>query len=350
MIYSASPLPASITEENLTIELTTRCTNACTHCFARAGKSRFDDLPVDTVHVLLAEGYELGYRHLHLTGGEPFLWKDIFSLIERAFSSGYETVFINTNGSLLDKGRCDGLSKFGEGLMLSLSLQGPREIHERVRGEGSFDKACNGLYNALEAGVKTSVYTTVGKGIMPQLSRFTEWLFNVFSRIERLILIQLVRVHDDALDLSYELLAPGDFIVLVKTAAMLNLYFDRRISILENPLAAVAASLLEMPWLPKTPPLLRDGRIVVMANNSITCAHSVRQTIGVYSRGMLGKALVSNEYRDSVSVDEATCPQCRFLGPCRDAGMLRPSEPFREIDEAVPYCKRVLGLIADGKG
>lgn len=345
MIYSASPLPASIAEENLTIELTTRCTNACTHCFARAGMSSYCDLPVETAQTLLAEGYELGYRHLHLTGGEPFLWKDIFPLIERAFSSGYETVFINTNGALLDTARCAALSKFGEGLMLSLSLQGPRELHERVRGEGSFDKACNGLYNALEAGVKTSVYTTVGRGIMPQLPRFAEWLFSAFQRVERLILIQLVRVHGDALDLADDLLAPDDFIALVKTAALLNLYFDKRISILENPLAGVVASLLEMPWLPKTPPLLRDGRIVIMANNSITCAHSVRNSIGVYTPGMLRTALQSKEYRDSVSEDEVTCPQCRFLGPCRESGMLRPSEPFRDMDETIPYCKRVLRLI-----
>lgn len=344
------PLPASVAEENLSLELTTRCSNDCSHCFARAGKSRFDDLPVETAYALLAEGYGLGYRHLHLTGGEPFLWKDIFSLIERAFSSGYETVFINTNGSLLDKARCGALAKFGEGLILSLSLQGPRELHDKMRGEGSFDRACNGLYNALEAGVKTSAYTTVGKGIMPQLPRFAEWLFNVFCRVERLILIQLVRVHDDALDLSEELLAPGDFIVLVKTAAMLNLYFDGRISILENPLAAVAASLLEMPWLPKTPPLLREGRMVIMADRSMSCAHSLRRSFAYYESGMLRAALESKEYRDSVSADETVCPHCGFIAACRESGMLRPSEPFRDMDESIPYCKRVLGLIADGKG
>ncbi len=333
----------SIKDENLSIEVTTRCTSACTHCFARAGRQKPVDLDFDTARAVIDEGSELGYRRLHLTGGEPFLWEHTFGLLEYAAAAGYESSFINTNAMVLDRETAKKLAGTA-GPSLSVSVQGPEEVHDRFRGKGSFKKALAGLENALAAGIKTSVFTVTGRGLLPSLPRFADFLNREYPGIEALTLIQLIRVHGDAFDLSDELLAPGDFLTMVRAAALLNL-FGYRVSILQNPLATVASRAMEMPWLAPAPPLYRPGGLIVMADGAVTPAHSSRDDLGAYKPGALGEILASKLYGELTGTDNNRCEGCRHLPLCRENGMVRPSEPFRDMDEEKPYCVRVLDRI-----
>ncbi|OHD69602.1 MAG: hypothetical protein A2W19_00935 [Spirochaetes bacterium RBG_16_49_21] len=361
MITNNKVLPiAGIGTENLSIELTTRCTNECSHCFARAGRIDSPELSFDTAQGIIAEGFRIGYRHLHLTGGEPLLWPHLFGLLDGAASLGYEMLFINTNGTLLTPDTARRLAGFGERLHLSISLQGPEQIHDRFRGPGSFQKATQGARNSLDAALSVFIFATVGKSLVAVLPRFAEYVFTELPGVKGLTLIQLIRVAgrsvsegfkplangtDDAHGLDRELLAPEDFVGMVRSAALLNLY-GYPVTVLENPLATVAADLMEMPWLPPEPMLYRNGKIVVMADRSITLAHSSRETYGAYAPGALSAVLMSEDYARAVSPDTVTCPYCRFRSACAEKGMVRPSEWFRDRDGSAPYCKRVLRLIA----
>ncbi len=124
------------TEERLGVELTTRCNCRCMHCFVRARGSRRSSLPADLAREWLREGYGLCYRHLHLTGGEPLLWDGLPELVDHAFSLGCKTVLLNTNGTLLSGERLGRLAAH-DGVILSVSVQGPEPFHERVRGAGT---------------------------------------------------------------------------------------------------------------------------------------------------------------------------------------------------------------------
>ena len=97
--------------ENLSIEVTTHCNSACRHCFVRAALSRPSEMSVDLAKDILREGYSLGYRRLHITGGEPLLWKGLFETLDAAFSMGYSRALINTNGTLLTE---DALHRFSD--------------------------------------------------------------------------------------------------------------------------------------------------------------------------------------------------------------------------------------------
>ncbi len=332
----------AIKEENLSIEVTTRCTSACIHCFARAGRRKPVDLDIKTARAVIGEGSELGYRRLHLTGGEPFLWEHTFGLLDYAARAGFESSFINTNGMVLDRETTKKLADTA-GPSLSVSIQGPEEVHDRFRGKGSFKNALAGLENALSAGIKTSVFTVTGRGLLPSLPRFADFLNREYPGIEALTLIQLIRVHGDVFDLSEELLAPRHFLTMVRAAALLNL-FGHRVSILQNPLATAASRAMEMPWLAPVPPLHRPGSLIVMADGTVTPAHSTREHLGTYSPGSLTEILASEKYRELTGTDTNRCEGCRHLPLCRDNGMVRPSEPFRDMEEDVPYCVRVLNL------
>lgn len=335
---------AAVTE-NVSIELTTRCTGNCVHCFARAGREIDHELDFPTARQVIDEGARLGYRGLHLTGGEPLLYPYIFDLLEYAVSLGYASFFVNTNGTLITKEIATRLAGYGPGLNISLSLQGPEELHDRARGKGAFRAAIAGLEQTLTAGVGVFTFAATGKALLPELPCFAEFLFSAYPALRELTLIQLIRVPGDTRDLSAELLAPDDFATMVRMTALLNLY-GYRVSVLQNPLATAVSRALGMPWVPPAAPLYRTGSLIVLADRSITLAHSSRESFGIYAPGALSAVLESEDYATATGPDDAACSPCRHFALCRENGMIRPSEWFRDSGEGgEPFCKRVMGAV-----
>lgn len=327
----------------LSIEVTTRCNSTCSHCFVRARGGGRASLSPELVRTLVREGYEAGYRRLHITGGEPLLWNGLFQTFDHAFGLGYETVFLNTNGTLLKKGINQRLSAY-PGLSISVSLQGPRHLHDRIRGKGSYDRASRSIEAALNAGLTIHIFTTICRSLLPTLPRFADGLFYSFPGIKQLTFIQLIRVANDLFDLSNEVLTPEDFIDLVKVTSLLNLH-GLKINLLNNPLATVTSRMLGMDWIPPSPPLYLQGSVMVMADRRVTLAHSTTEPYGRYEPGNLRSIVNSDEYRSAVSPDESTCPACIHFHGCTEAGMVRPSEWCRDMFPDVPYCTRVLDKV-----
>jgi molybdenum cofactor biosynthesis enzyme MoaA len=116
-------------EESLCIEVTTHCNGECHHCFVHTEISERSKLPVDLVKEIISEGYTTGFRNLHITGGEPLLWEGLFDALDFAFDLGYQTVFLNTNGTLLAQDINRQLADYA-GLSISVSLDGPEMLHE----------------------------------------------------------------------------------------------------------------------------------------------------------------------------------------------------------------------------
>lgn len=326
--------------DRLSIEVTTRCNSSCSHCFVRARGRRKSSLAPDIVQTMVHEGYEAGYRHLHITGGEPLLWDGLLGVFDYAFALGYQVAILNTNGTLLTSEVSRKLAGYS-GLTVSVSLQGPRRRHDLIRGQGSYDRARKGIENTLNAGLPIRIFTTVGRSMIPDLPHFAEWVFGTYPGIERLTLIQLIRVPGDVFDLSKEVLNPEDFLRLVRIISLLNLY-GLNVDLLNNPLAVVASRVLNMPWVPLSPPLYRPGSLMITADLRITLAHSTTNHFGIYKPGILPKIINSEDYRCTVSQDRTICRNCVYSRLCSQEGMLRPSEWSRDMFQQVPYCKRVL--------
>jgi MoaA/NifB/PqqE/SkfB family radical SAM enzyme len=326
--------------DRLSIEVTTHCNSSCSHCFVRARGPRRSSLAPDLVHSMVREGYEGGYRRLHVTGGEPLLWDGLLNLLDYAFSLGYETAFLNTNGTLLTREMSRKLTMY-RGFSISISLQGPRRWHDAIRGRGSYDRTLKGIDNALSAGLPVHIFTTVGRRMIPDLPHFAEQVFGFLPGIEQLTFIQIIRVPGDVFDLSEDVLSPDDFLRLVSTISLLNLY-GLKVDLLNNPLAVVASKVLRMPWVPRSPPLYRPGSLMITADLGITLAHSTTGHFGIYEPGILAKIINSEDYRTAVLQDRLICRNCVHSRLCRQEGMLRPSEWYRDMCPEVPYCKRVL--------
>jgi len=340
---TAEEICPGVRQEALAIEVTTRCNGSCLHCFARSGISRRSSLPADLVKKIIAEAYDAGYRHLHITGGEPLLWEGLFETLDYGFAVGYKTIFMNTNGTLITEEIAHRLADY-RNFSMSVSLDGPQDLHDRIRGKESYRKAMRGVEIALNAGNDLTVFTTVTKSLLPELPHFVYDLYEKFPTINDLILIQLIRISNGAFPLSEELLEPDDFIRLVRMVALLNVGGFRTI-VKKTPLANVVSKLIDMPWIPWVRPLYREGCMIIMANTQIGVVHSNRSSFGRYRTGMIRKVLTSNAYRRTVGPDEVMCPSCKYVQLCKKNGMVRPSEAYRDLHVDTPYCRRVLDKI-----
>lgn len=331
---------AGVKSGYLSIEVTTCCNTACLHCFARAGKFRPLSLSVDLVKKIIAEGYDIGYRHLHITGGEPLLWERLWESLHCAFRMGYESAFLNTNGTLLTEVMSSRLAEY-RGLSISVSLEGTEAFHDHLRGEGSYRRASQGIEKAIGAGVTLYVFALATRSLLPHLPYFVDETYKKFPSIRCITLIPLVRVQDNIVSLQKELLAPEDFIRLVRTVSLLNIY-GLRTAVLNDPLINVASKLLEIPWIPQSRALNHRGNMIIMANRNICPSHSSRDNFGKYAPGMIKKILASEAYRKAVAPDESICPSCKYVETCRGNGLSRPSEYEWNTHRGMPYCRRVL--------
>jgi MoaA/NifB/PqqE/SkfB family radical SAM enzyme len=116
-----------------------------------------------------------------LRGGEPFLFPDILELLEYIHSKGI-FISIDTNGTMLKKFAAD-IVRIGS-IHLTISVDGPEEIHDNVRGmKGCFQKIKEGVGRLLEAEKNAgrtisrsicftiSPYSVSGLGDMPDVAR-----------------------------------------------------------------------------------------------------------------------------------------------------------------------------------
>lgn len=135
------------------LNITFRCNMRCGYCYGQYFNRREKDFTTDELLGLIDNLGKMGTRSITLGGGEPLLRDDIGQIVERIKANGIECGF-NTNGLLVTK-RIDALKKAD---MICVSIDGPKEMNDANRGEGSFEKIMAGIDAALEAGIK--VHTT----------------------------------------------------------------------------------------------------------------------------------------------------------------------------------------------
>ena len=108
------------------------------------------------------------------TGGEPFLRKDIFELIDHSVKRGLKTEVVS-NGSLITEELARKIVRSGL-QNIAVSLDGKNErTHDAVRQKGAFLKATTALKNLTNAkkevgaGPQISVWTTIMKENVDEL-------------------------------------------------------------------------------------------------------------------------------------------------------------------------------------
>jgi radical SAM protein with 4Fe4S-binding SPASM domain len=95
----------------------------------------------------------------NVTGGEPFLRRDFFAILEELKCKGFDT-FILSNGTLIGRDKAETLARL-EVKGVQVSIEGPENIHDSIRGQGSFASSIKGIRNLVEAGIMVTLNTTL---------------------------------------------------------------------------------------------------------------------------------------------------------------------------------------------
>lgn len=98
---------------HLRISVTQRCDMDCFYCHHEGQEETHHEISLETIRSIAKDSGELGIRFVKITGGEPLLRKDIFSIVE-AFAEipAIEEVSMTSNGMLL-KNMASGLKQAG---------------------------------------------------------------------------------------------------------------------------------------------------------------------------------------------------------------------------------------------
>ena len=137
------------------ISPTMRCNLNCYGCYAGA-YSVEEELPYEVLDRLVRECKEIGIHLVLMTGGEPFVRKDLFDL----FEAHEDTLFqVYTNATLIDEKMIERFVALGN-VALAISLEGFREETDARRGKGHFDRVVQVMRWFKEAGLFFAVSTT----------------------------------------------------------------------------------------------------------------------------------------------------------------------------------------------
>ena len=139
------------------------CNLACDYCCSQSSpRAPARRLPADVARRACEEFAGLGGREILLTGGEPFLAPDLGEVVDAA--ARWVPVTILTNAMVLDRGsRRRTLESLDPTLVtMQISLDsGTPALHDRHRGEGSFDRARAGIELLRSLGFRVRVAATV---------------------------------------------------------------------------------------------------------------------------------------------------------------------------------------------
>lgn len=150
--FTARKMPFQIN-----IHVTDACNLRCRYCYIDFQRPH-PDMPFSVLKRVIREARQLNTERISIEGGEPLLRNDIGEIVDCIADLGIECN-INTNGVLL-LNRIKDIKKVS---MVSVSLDGEKEIHDRMRGSGSFDKAINAIKIAKEHGIKVNVLSVLNK-------------------------------------------------------------------------------------------------------------------------------------------------------------------------------------------
>ncbi len=157
-------------------EITLACCFSCKYCGSGGGKARENELTTEECLYVADQLKDLGCRRVSMIGGEVFMRGDWKQIVKRLTDHGIR-VNIITNGYLFKNALIQDLKEINIE-SVSVSLDGPKAVHDKYRQEGSFDRAVHAMETLLSAGIPVSVISTLNS----ENSRYLEEIFSFLRK------------------------------------------------------------------------------------------------------------------------------------------------------------------------
>lgn len=168
----------------LVYEATMRCNLTCEFCYVGDLLNLEGEWSQEMTLDNLRRAFPQGELQVSLTGGEIFMRKDIMSVLDLFKDKGYSCGYLTTNGTIINDERADALATLAQqGFLkhISVSIDGPGELHDKARGvKGTFERTAAGLRRLQAASKKkgaalrVSINTTVAEESLETLDQIVD--------------------------------------------------------------------------------------------------------------------------------------------------------------------------------
>ena len=143
----------------ISVDITYRCNLNCRHCYFKKQKHR-KELGDDEWIRVIKKYRENGTLFAIILGGEPLLRKELVLKINEIMP-----IWLVTNGTLPIPRKING--------KIFISIDGTREVHDYIRGKGTYDKIMKNV-EGLSEFIVTTVINTVNWKTIPEM--VDEWI------------------------------------------------------------------------------------------------------------------------------------------------------------------------------
>ena len=165
------------TPRHVDLEITSRCNLRCRYCYYFDNPAQqYHDLPTDEWLKFLNELGQCAVMDVTLQGGEPFIRKDLSILIEGIVENRMRFSILS-NGALVDNEIAAYIADTNRCDTVQVSVDGScPEIHDTFRGNGSFEKAIQGIHTLKRHKVYVTVRVTIHRHNVNDLENIAEFL------------------------------------------------------------------------------------------------------------------------------------------------------------------------------
>jgi AdoMet-dependent heme synthase len=213
----------------VSIDITSRCNLSCAHC-RNSSRDATEELTFEEIRAVLDDLARQQVPRIGLSGGEPFIRADAPEIIRYAARHAAGRVFVSTNGTLVDDSLLRELEPARSRLTVKISLDGPRDIHDAIRGRaGAFDAASNAISLCVARGFRVEVTTTISRDNVIRLRELARHVMTLgCSRYNLVEIVPVgkatremcldaasrIRAREIAEQIKAEYAAPDDFFVI----------------------------------------------------------------------------------------------------------------------------------------
>jgi len=145
--------------------ITTKCQLKCKHCFysSELNNPEVNELTLKEIEKIADKIPSLEY--VQISGGEPFLRNDLIEVMEIFFKRGIKKIMIPSNGYLTKKivSQAKIMKQKGFYFSIMISIDGFKDIHNKIRGTDCFDKAMHTFDELNKLGIETGFNVSLSK-------------------------------------------------------------------------------------------------------------------------------------------------------------------------------------------
>lgn len=158
------------------IHPTLTCNLKCRHCYSSSGPAMKGQIGYRAIADFLQYARPYGFNAVSVSGGEPFLYRDLGELLIASRQLGYKNLSAS-NGMLLKTERG---KKILENIdLIAVSIDGDREFHDKVRNlQGAFDKMMAGIGVIQEKKIPFGFIHTITENSWEKLIWLAEFAFS----------------------------------------------------------------------------------------------------------------------------------------------------------------------------